>query len=44
MRIGGWPGRPVLRVRDARPGTAISVKAVNARGMESWDWATVFAP
>jgi hypothetical protein len=36
--------RPVLRLRDARPGGPISVKALNARGLESWDWATVLAP
>lgn len=33
-----------FRLRDVRPGTAISVKAIDARGMEGWDWSTVLAP
>ena len=26
------------------PGTIVSVKAVNARGLEGWDWARVTVP
>jgi len=26
------------------PGTVLSVKAVNARGLEGWDWARVTVP
>jgi hypothetical protein len=29
------------RIPDAPPGTVISVKAVNRRGLEGWDWARV---
>jgi hypothetical protein len=46
-RVAGRPDpgpRPVVRLRDLRPGSAISVKAINARGLEGWDWATVQAP
>ena len=39
------PGaRPTIRLRGVRPGSAVSVKAINARGLEGWDWATVQAP
>ncbi|HKS04842.1 MAG TPA: M20/M25/M40 family metallo-hydrolase, partial [Gemmatimonadaceae bacterium] len=34
---------PTTRLIDAPPGTEISVKAVNARGLEGWDWARVIA-
>ena len=26
-------------LRGARPGWYVAVKAINARGMEGWDWA-----
>ena len=46
--VGALPvpgGRWVVGdLRDVRPGGAISVTAVNARGLASWDWATVVAP
>ncbi|MGH7568161.1 MAG: M20/M25/M40 family metallo-hydrolase, partial [Gemmatimonadales bacterium] len=29
---------------DAGPGTVVSVKAVNGRGLESWDWARAEVP
>ena len=37
---------PRVRVSSAGPGTVLEVKAVNARGLEGWDWAryTVRAP
>jgi hypothetical protein len=37
---------PSATVRDVAPGSVIAVKAVNARGLEGWDWAriTVGAP
>lgn len=28
-------------LRGVKPGTAVSVKAVNARGLEGWDWSRV---
>ncbi len=31
--------RPSATVPKAPPGTVISVKAINARGLEGWDWA-----
>jgi hypothetical protein len=34
---------PTARLIDAPPGTEISVKAVNVRGLEGWDWARVTA-
>ncbi len=43
------PDRTRLTARDARAvfaapaGTHIAVKAVNARGLESWDWARIVA-
>jgi hypothetical protein len=47
----GTPSRPELRMtRVARPsarlsgvtaGTVVSVKAVNRKGMEGWDWARI---
>lgn len=37
---------PRVSLPNVAPGTVVSVKAVNARGLESWDWArvTVVAP
>jgi hypothetical protein len=32
---------PRARLEDVSPGSVIAVKAVNARGMEGWDWAKV---
>ena len=32
---------PAATIPKTSPGTVISVKAVNARGMEGWDWAKV---
>jgi hypothetical protein len=32
---------PRVTLRDVRPGTFIEVKAVNARGLEGWDWARI---
>src|SRR5690606_25453582 len=43
----GEPERQTVRVSEPRAavpasaGTVISVKAVNSRGLESWDWARV---
>jgi hypothetical protein len=31
-------------VPHVTPGTVLSVKAVNARGLEGWDWARVTVP
>ena len=43
--VGSDPGtRPSLRLEDVRPGSAVSVKAVSAAGLEGWDWATALAP
>ncbi|MBW3534429.1 MAG: M20/M25/M40 family metallo-hydrolase [Gemmatimonadetes bacterium] len=36
--------RPSVRLVGARPGSPVSVKAVNARGMEGWDWARATMP
>ena len=36
--------RPSARLADVRPGSAIAVKALDAQGLEGWDWATVLAP
>jgi hypothetical protein len=33
--------RPSVRLADVPAGTVVSVKAVNARGLEGWDWARV---
>jgi len=35
---------PKVRLTDIAEGTTISVKAVNAKGLESWDWARAVAP
>jgi hypothetical protein len=32
---------PRVTLPNVAPGTVVSVKAVNARGLESWDWARV---
>jgi hypothetical protein len=32
------------RLANAGPGTTVSVKAVNAKGLEGWDWARVVVP
>ncbi|MBI1765648.1 MAG: M20/M25/M40 family metallo-hydrolase [Acidobacteria bacterium] len=32
---------PRVSLPNVAPGTVVSVKAVNARGLESWDWARV---
>jgi hypothetical protein len=31
--------KPAAAIAAAAPGTVVSVKAVNARGLEGWDWA-----
>jgi Tol biopolymer transport system component len=33
--------KPSMTLRHVAPGTIVSVKAVNARGLEGWDWARV---
>jgi hypothetical protein len=33
--------QPSVTLTGVRPGTRISVKAVNSRGLEGWDWASV---
>jgi hypothetical protein len=40
----GGGARPSLRLDGVAAGSRISVKAVNDRGLESWDWAHVDAP
>jgi hypothetical protein len=37
---------PSVTLTAVAPGTVVSVKAVNARGLEGWDWArlTIGAP
>jgi hypothetical protein len=30
-----------VTLRDVKPGMVVSVKAVNARGLEGWDWSRV---
>jgi hypothetical protein len=30
---------PRAQLPDVVPGTVVAVKAVNARGLEGWDWA-----
>ena len=32
---------PRVTLRDVKPGMVVSVKAVNARGLEGWDWSRV---
>jgi hypothetical protein len=39
VQAGG--GRPSVRLEGVAPGSRVSVKAVNAQGLESWDWAHV---
>jgi hypothetical protein len=33
--------KPAMTLRNVPVGTTVSVKAVNARGLEGWDWARV---
>ena len=33
--------KPAATIPGAAPGMVVSVKAVNARGLEGWDWARV---
>jgi Peptidase family M28 len=33
--------KPAVTVANVQPGTVVSVKAINAKGMEGWDWARV---
>jgi hypothetical protein len=33
--------QPSAALRNVAPGSVIAVKAVNARGLEGWDWARV---
>ena len=33
--------KPLATIKGATPGTVVSVKAVNARGLEGWAWASV---
>ncbi len=33
--------QPSITLTGVRPGTMVSVKAVNARGLEGWDWASI---
>ena len=32
---------PHAALPQVAPGTVVSVKAVNARGLEGWDWARI---
>jgi hypothetical protein len=36
--------RPSLRLQGVAPGSRVSVKAVGAQGLESWDWAHAEVP
>jgi hypothetical protein len=36
--------RPRVTLPQIAPGSVVSVKAVNARGLEGWDWAKVNVP
>ncbi len=33
--------QPTVTISQLAPGSVVSVKAVNARGLEGWDWATI---
>jgi hypothetical protein len=33
--------KPAATLNGVTPGTVIAVKAVNAKGLEGWDWARV---
>jgi hypothetical protein len=33
--------KPAATLPGISPGTIVSVKAVNAKGLEGWDWARV---
>jgi hypothetical protein len=37
IRVNG----PAVTLPGTRPGTLVSVKAVNEKGMEGWDWTSV---
>jgi hypothetical protein len=39
LRTSMRVNRPAATIPAAPPGTVLSVKAVNARGLEGWDWA-----
>ena len=45
VQVGNGPRvkvtAPRVSLPNVAPGTVVSVKAVNARGLESWDWARV---
>ena len=45
VTVGNGPrvkvAAPRVSLPNIAPGTVVSVKAVNARGLESWDWARV---
>jgi hypothetical protein len=32
---------PRVTLKNIQPGTVVSVKAVNARGLEGWDWSRI---
>ncbi|MFN0108125.1 MAG: M20/M25/M40 family metallo-hydrolase [Blastocatellia bacterium] len=34
-------GTPRVTLKSVQPGTVVSVKAVNARGLEGWDWSRI---
>jgi hypothetical protein len=36
--------QPKATLAGAAPGTAVRVKAINAKGMEGWDWARAIVP
>jgi hypothetical protein len=44
VRDVGASNRPSVRLESVQPGSTISVKAVNDRGLESWDWAHFAVP
>jgi hypothetical protein len=33
--------RPAASIKGVKPGMTVSVKAINTRGLEGWDWAKV---
>jgi hypothetical protein len=33
--------KPSVTLTGISPGTSVAVKAVNAKGLEGWDWARV---
>ena len=34
-------GRPSAKLSGITAGTVVSVKAINGKGMEGWDWARI---